>query len=373
MSIDIREVKTNADLRKFIYLPAKIHKGHSNWVPPIYDDEFNFFNKKKNKSFEYCDTILLLAYKNNVAIGRIMGIIHKKYNEIHNENNARFSFLETYEDIEIFNALLDYLEKWAKNRNCTKIVGPLGFSDKDPQGFMTEGFEEPIVISSNGNFPFMPDFMKTKNYEKEVDLVVYKIPVPNEIPPFYQAIYNRALKGKDIEIIEFNSRKQLKPFIKPILHLLNETFEGIYGFVPFEEHEMNEYANRYIYLLDPQFIKVVATPDKKPIGFIIAMPDISQGVIKTKGRLLPFGFFRIIALQKKTKQLTLLLGGIKKQFRGQGLDVILGKLTLESAIKRGFEFVDSHLELENNTNVRKEMEKMGGVVYKRYRIYQKNI
>ncbi len=373
MTIKIKEVKTKSDLRKFIYLPAKIHQNHKNWVPPIYSDDFVFFNSKKNKSFSYCDTILLLAYKNDKLVGRIMGIIHKKYNELHNESNARFSFIETYDDFEVFEALINYIENWAKNNYCNKIVGPLGFSDKDPQGFMIEGFNEPIVISSNANFEFVNSFIDRLNYVKEVDFVVYKIPVPAEIPAFYEAIFKRAVNGKKINIIEFQSRRQLKPYIKPILTLLNETFKEIYGFIPFEEHEMNDYANRYIYLLDPQFVKVITDYDNNPLAFIIGMPDISEGVIKAKGKLLPFGFFKIVANQKKTKQLTLLLGGIKETFRGQGFDVILGKLTLESAIKRGFEFIDSHLELENNTKVRSEMERMGGKVYKKYRIYQKKL
>jgi len=333
MTIEIREVKSKKELRKFIFLPAKIHKNHMNWVPPIYQDDFGFFNPKKNKSFEYCDTILLLAYKNMKPVGRIMGIIHNKYNEIHSENSARFSFFETYEDKDVFTSLLGFIEKWAKEKGCNKIVGPFGFSDKDPQGFMIEGFAEPIVIASNANFPFMNNYLESEAYVKDVDMVVYKVLVPKEIPAFYNAIYKRASNGKNIKIIEFKNRRELKPWIKPILHLLNETFVGLYGFVPFEEHEMNDYANRYIYLLDPEFIKVITRHDNKPIAFVIGMPDISEGVIKTKGKLFPFGFFRIIANQKKSRQLTLLLGGIKEENRGQGLDVIMGKLMLESAIK----------------------------------------
>ena len=136
---------------------------------------------------------------------------------------------------------------------------------------------------------------------------------------------------------------------------------------------MNDYANRYIYLLDPKFIKLITDFENQPIAFVIGMPDISEGVSKTKGRLYPFGFFRIISNQKKSKQLTLLLGGVKEKYRKQGLDAILGKLMLNSAIERGFDFIDSHLELEHNTKVRKEMESMNGKVYKRYRVYQKNL
>ena len=369
--IEIREVKTRKELKEFIYLPEKIHRNHKNWVPPIYSDEFDFFNPKKNKSFGYSDTVLYLAYKDGIPAGRIMGIIQKRYNSMHNEKHARFSFVETYDDYEVFEKLVNTVEHWAKDKGCDTVVGPLGFSDKDPQGFMVEGFDEPIVISSNANFPYMNEFVERKGYTKKVDLVVYKVPVPDNMPELYQSIYERVMERNHIHAVEFTTRRALKPWIKPILTLLNETFKEIYAFSPFEDYEMEEFANRYIYLLDPRFIKVVTDRKNEPIAFIIAMPCISDGVIKAKGKLFPFGFLKILYHQRKTKQLTLLLGGIKEEYRGKGLDVVLGKLLLDSAKERGFDYMDSHLELETNTRVRREMERMGGQVYKRYRIYRK--
>ena len=373
MSVEIKEVKTRKQLKDFIYLPEKIHKNHKNWVPPIYMDEFSFFNPKKNKSFSYSDTIMLLAYRDGEPVGRIMGIIQKRYNQLHNENDARFAFMETYEDFEVFKALIERVEQWAREKGCDNLVGPLGFSDKDPQGFMIKGFDQPIVIASNANFPYMPKFLERLGYKKKVDLVVYQIKVPDKIPELYQRLYDRVMERfKDkIKVYEFRTRRELKPWIKPALRLLNETFKDIYAFSPFEEYEMDEFANRYIYLLDPRFIKLITDKNDEPIAFFIAMPDISEGVIKSRGRLLPFGFFKILRAQKKTDRLVLLLGGIKEEYRGMGLDIILGKLMLESAWERGFKYVDSHLELENNYKIRHEMEKMGGEVYKVYRIYYK--
>lgn len=373
-NLEIQEVKTRRQLKEFIFLPEKIHKNHTNWVPPIYMDEFVFFNPRKNKSFHYCDTVLYLAYQNGKPVGRIMGIINHKYNQLHNENDARFAFFETYENKEVFYGLLKKVEDWAREKGCENIVGPLGFSDKDPQGFLIEGFDKPVVISSNANFPYMPKFLEEMGYVKKTDLVVYNVAVPKEIPPFYQRVYERVMQNNsDLTVIEFKKRRELRKYIKPILTLLNETFKDIYAFVPFEEHEMKEFAERYIFVLDPEFVKVIENSKNEVIAFIIGMPEISEGVKAAKGRMLPFGIFKVWRAQKKTKQLTLLLGGIKEQYRGQGLDVVLGTHMLKSAIKRGFEFIDSHLELEDNYLVRSEMERMGGVVYKRFRIFQKKL
>jgi GNAT superfamily N-acetyltransferase len=372
--VEISEVKTKTDLRKFIYLPAKIHEGHANWVPPIYMDEWEFFNPKKNKSFDSCDTILLLAYKNNEAVGRIMGIIHHKYNKKHNENNARFAFFETWNDQEVANALISAIEKWAKEKGADRLIGPLAFSDKDPQGFLIEGFDAPAVIASNCNYPYQSELVANSGYSKEVDLVVYQIKVPAEIPEFYKKIYERAVnQNKDLEVLEFTSRRKVKPYIHQVLNLLNRTFTDIFGFTPFTEAEMDDFANRYLFLINPRFIKIVVNEQREVVAFIVGMSHIGEGIQKSKGYLLPFGIFQIFVSAKKSKQLNLLLGGIDPAYRGKGLDVMMGVKMIASAHEQGKTVIDSHLELESNSKVRAEMEKMGGRVYKRFRIYGKDL
>ena len=374
MDVKVYPVKTKNDLRKFIHLPAKIHKNHSNWVPPIYMDDWQFFNPKKNRTFSYCDTILLLASQNGEVVGRVMGIISHKYNKAKNENNARFCFLETYDNFDVAKALLENIENWAKSKGAIKLVGPLGFSDKDPQGLLIEGFNEPNVIASNCNFPYLTNLVEKAGFAKEIDLVVYKVMIPDQIPDFYARILQRAQKNnKDLRIIDFKSRKHIKPYVTPVLSLMNETYKEIYGFALMDETEMNEFATRYLPILNPNFIKVVVNDDNKVIAFILTMPDISDGIIKSKGHIFPFGIFQIFKSQKRTKQLNLLLGAIQEHHRNKGIDTIMGAKILEEAQKAGLKYIDSHLILENNFKMRAEVERMGGVVYKRYRIFQKSL
>jgi len=373
MPVEIKEVQTRRQKRLFIHLPARIHKGHSNWVPPIYMDERAYFNPRKNKSFSYADTILFLAYKDSRPAGRIMGIINKRYNESHGESHARFSFLECYEDQEVATALLCAVEEWAGKMGMVKLVGPLGFSDKDPQGLLVEGFDEPISIAANCNYPYLTDFVQNFGFGKEVDLVVYKLDIPEQVPDIYQQIHDRFLSRNNLVIREFRTRRELKPAIRPVLGLMNETFQDIYGYDNMTGKEMDEFAARYIPLLDPDFIKVVENDLREPVAFLIGMPDLSEGIRKSKGYLLPIGIFHILRAGKKTKQLNLMLGGIREDHRNHGLDAVMGTRMIKSAWKAGLEYVDSHLELESNTKVRAEMERMGGKVYKRYRIFQKPI
>ena len=372
--IEILEVKTKGDLRKFIHLPAQIHKDHSNWVPPIYMDEWEFFDPKKNKSFQFCDTTLLLAKKADKVVGRIMGIIHNQYNESHNEFHARFAYFETWDDPEVATALLTAIENWAKDRKMVKLVGPLGFSDRDPEGLLIEGFNEPHVISSNCNFPYQTALVEQNGFVKEVDCVAYKIKIPYPVPEFYKKIHDRAiLRNPGLRVLEFTSRRKVKPYIYPVLHLLNDTYVNIFGFAPFTEAEMDDFANRYLFLINPQFIKIVVNEQSKVIGFIIGMSDIGEGIRKAKGKLFPFGIFKIFAAARRSKQLVLLLIGVDPDYRSKGLDTMMGVKILESAAKLGITTIVSHLELENNTNVRSEMEKLGGEVYKRFRIFEKEL
>lgn len=373
-TIEIREVKTQKDLHKFIHLPAEIHRTHANWVPPIYLDEWEFFNPKKNKSFSSCDTILLLAWREEKVVGRIMGIVHHKYNEKHQENHARFAFFETWNDEEVVSALIQAVERWAREKGTDRLIGPLAFSDKDPQGFLIDGFNEPAVIASNCNFPYQSELVEKNGYTKEVDLVVYQIKIPEVIPEFYRKIHERAsAQNSGLRVLEFTSRSKVKPYIHPVLQLLNRTFTEIFGFVPFTEAEMDDFANRYLFLINPRFIKIVVNEQNEVIAFIIGMSHIGEGIQKSKGYLFPFGIFQILASGRKSKQLNLLLGAIDPAYRGKGLDVLMGVKMLESAWKQGKTVIDSHLELETNTKVRAEMEKMGGQVYKRFRIFGKDL
>ena len=373
MAIEIREVSGRKLRRQFIHLPAWIHKNHSNWVPPIYMDDRAFFNPAKNKSFAYSDAKLFLAYRDSTVVGRIMGIINRRYNESKNEKHARFCFLECWNDKEVSSALLSAVEDWARAEGMVKLVGPLGFSDKDPQGFLIEGFEEPQVIATTCNFPYMPELTEAFGFKREVDLVVYHLEIPEEVPEVYRRVSGWVLNREHLHIREFKKRKELKPVIRPVLRLMNETFTEIYGFDPLTGKEMDEFAARYIPLLDPKFIKVIENAKKEIVAFIIGMPDLSTGIQKSKGYLFPFGIFHILRAGKKTRQLNLLLGAIREDYRGKGLDAVMGSKMIESAHEAGLKHIDSHLELETNVKVRAEMEKMGGRVYKRYRIYQKEI
>ncbi|HJZ40282.1 MAG TPA: hypothetical protein VJ203_07945 [Bacteroidales bacterium] len=373
MPVLLRTVMSKADLRKFIHLPEKIHRGHENWVCPVYLDEWDFYNPKKNRFFHNCSTILLLAIKDGKPAGRIMGIINHRYNQVHREETGRLFAFECYNDQEVALALTGAIEDWLRQQGMKKIIGPFGFSDKDPQGFLVEGFDQPVVIATNYSLPYMPEIMEKCGYGKEIDCVDYIMPVPKTIPDFYKGIYKRTVETNHISVTEFIIRRQLRPVIRPVFELINKTYSEIYGFSEVTTKEMDYFANRYLLLINPRFVKVVYNENRELIAFALGMPEVSDGIRKARGRLFPFGFIKVLRASRKTRLLTMLLGAIRNDYRNNGLDALMGIKIIDSAQQEKFEYIDSHLVLETNTKMRAEYEKLGGVVRKRYRIYSKRL
>jgi hypothetical protein len=370
MALVLQDVSTKKEFKEFIYLPEKIHRGHKEWLPPLYMDEKVFFNPQKNHSFNVCDHRLVLAYRDGVAVGRIMGIINKQYNEMAGVKNARFGFIETYNDQEVAHALISEIEKWGREKGMTKIVGPFGFSDREPQGLLIEGFEYEPVIDSACNFEYMPKLVEAEGYTKELDCVIYRYPLSGPPPEVMQKIFDRITSRKDLEFIEFKSKRQVKPWIVPIFRAMNESFSNIYGFAPMDETEMKEMAKKYLPVIDLEFVSIVVK-DGTVISFIISMPNMYKGLQKAKGRLFPFGLFHILRAMKTAKSVNLMLGGVIPEYQKQGLNIYLSISTIKAAMRRGMTSVDTHVVMEENDDMSNEFKRYGAFMIKKFRVYQK--
>ena len=370
--IIVKEVQSRRELREFIHLPAKVHKGEPGWLPPLYSDEWHLFDKKKNRSYNYSDAAFFLAWKDGKPVGRIMTLINNRYNEIKNEKHGRFSFMECYNDREIFHALITKAEEWVRNKGMVKIVGPMGFSDKDPQGFQIEGFEYPYLFTAPTNSPYMPALLEEEGYTKEIDLVNYNLPIPESYPSVYLKALERYSRNGEITITEFKSKKEIKPIIIPVLELMNQTFINIYGYVPLNDAEKEEFASRYLPVLDPEFVKIAKSKNEF-VGFAVALPDLTPGIIAARGKLFPLGILRILKEMKKSTKLMLMLGGVREDYRGKGIDVMMAMKLIESARKHNKKTIDSHLIMELNARMRAECERMNGKIVKRFRIFQKSL
>ena len=371
--IQLKEVISRQDLKQFIMLPYTLHKNHKEWLPPLISDEKKVFDKTKNHSFEHCDTIMYLAMKENKVVGRIMGIINHTYNEGNNEKNVRFYGIECYDDKAVFDNLINAVEVWGKEKGMDTIIGPLGFSDKDPQGFLIEGFSEDMtVMVTNHNYKYLVTHTENNGFKKKLDIFQYRAKIPNKTEDIYIKIAERARRN-GYSVLEFNKSKDVRPYIKEVFDLINKTYKDIYGFAPLDDIETKEFSERFLPLLKPQFIKLVLNSSKKVVAFVVAMPDISEGFKKAKGRLLPFGFIHILRAFKKTNQLNMLLGCVDESIRSSGLVALMHISLFNSARKNNLTILDSHLVLEENVQMRSVYERMEHKIYKKYRIFEKSL
>lgn len=372
MDTQIKVVNNRKLLRTFIELPAAIHKKHSNWMPPIYMDEWIYYNTRKNKAYDYCDTILAIAYQHGKPLGRIMGIIHHPYNELNNEKTARFSSFDCYNQPEVAADLLKFIEKWATDKGIYKIIGPYGFTDKDPQGFLVEGFNDIPLIDTSCNLPYMIDLVNQNGYKPLLDCMTYRFKIDVVLPDIYQRVQNRVVNGKRYELHEFTNKKKLRSQIVPVLRLVNESYRNLYGFYPMEEEEMHDFAARYMPVIDPRFLKTI-TLNGDLVAFVVGLPNMSDGIIRAKGKLFPFGWYHILKSMRKATQLDLMLGAVKPGHQGLGLEISMGLLLLESARKSGIKTIETHLILESNHKMRSVIERLDAPMAKRYSVFSKEL
>jgi GNAT superfamily N-acetyltransferase len=370
MSLQILPVVSRKDLDTFIRLPDGLPERRPNYVPPIWSEEEAYHDPVRNPDIRGNDVVRYLAWRNGRAVGRIMGIIHHGYNRLVGHSYGRFHQLDCINDAEVVAAMLDHIGNWAAERGMITMMGPFGFSDKDPQGLQTEGFEHVPVLATPTNPAYMPALVEACGYSKHADAMAYRLDMPDALPAAYHRAAARSLAA-GYHLVDLPSKRALKPWVVPLLRLVNTAYTGLLGFMPMDEQAMHALADKYMLLLDPRFVKILADANDGPVAFVVAMPDMSEGLQRAAGRLFPFGFIQILLAMRRSRQLDLFLGAVRPDLQGKGLAAALGLALMQEAKGRGFTHLDSHLVLETNKHMRSQLERLGAVPWKRYRVYAK--
>jgi hypothetical protein len=372
--IEVVEVKSSKDLNAFIKLPWHIHAHHQAWLPPLLIDERQLFTPKYNAAFLHCQTIMYLAILNGKVVGRIMGIIHHSYNQLHQCNDARFGYFECINKSDVFNALMDALIVWALKHRCSRVIGPFGFSDKEPQGFLTQGFDDNTIVVTHCNHPYMVDLIGDAGFNQMIQLNQYKTPINNNLLNTLKPYRDRVISAMHYKLIEFKRSRDIVPYIHSAFHVINKAYAPIFGFSPVTNAEIDLFTKRFLPVLNPHLLKAVVDKYGEMVGFIAAMPDLSDGLRKANGKLLPLGWWHIWHSKLFSKRLVLLLGAVDEKVRHKGLDAVLGYHLIKSALLAGMTEMDSHLIMAENWPMRKEIERLpGSTLYKQYAIFQKQL
>ena len=372
-TLALREVASRKDLKAFTFLPEQIHAGRRNWVPPLYSHDLKHFDPRKNPASGHCESVRFLACRGHEVVGRVLGIVNSRHNQLLGSRTARFAFLETYEDRDVVRLLLDGVERWARGLGMDRVIGPYGFSDLDPEGFLVEGFEHRATLGTLHNFEWMPTFVEACGYSKEVDYVTYHIEITH-IPALFREVHDRVLSRGHVEVLELRNRAQLWKWAKPIVELMNECYfrGGMFGFSPLDARQVSRLMGDFVLFLEPGLVKLVRCGDELA-AFVIGIPDMTEGIQRARGRLLPLGFLEVLRARRNSRQLDLVLGCVKERFRRQGLDAVLAYRMCLTAMPRGMSLVDTHHVMESNLAMRNLYQRVGGKIRKRFRVFGKDI
>ena len=373
MNILIKEVKTKKELRKFVAFPYKLYKGNKYWIPPLKNDEFNILDKEKNPAFNFCDVKLWLAYENEEVVGRIAGIINYRYIEKWENKYARFGWIDFVDDENVSKALLETMEKWAKENGMEAVHGPLGFTDLDREGMLIEGFEELGTIATIYNYPYYSKHLEKYGYSKDVDWIEFEVRVPEKVPEKIERIANIVKKKYKLSALKTKSSKDLKPYTKEIFKVLNDAFEHLYGFVPLTEKQIENYIKQYIGIIPHKYISIILDESGKIAAFGITMPSLSKAFQKAKGRLLPFGSIHVLKALKHNNLVDLYLVAVRPDFQGKGINTLLFKDLIQTYIEHKIERAETNIELENNTKVQAQWKFYDRRQHKRRRCFIEHI
>lgn len=350
--VEVREVLSKKEQKIFAQFPEKLYRKVPQAIPDLIMDEIDNFNPKKNPAYEYCEAKQFLAYKNDEVVGRIAGIISNAANVKWGTKRIRFSRVDFIDDYEVSKALFGAVENWGRADGLTQIHGPIGFCDMDQEGMLVEGFEEAGMFLTIYNHPYYIDHLQKLGYGKDIDWVEFLITLPKEPDVKMDRLAEAVLKKYKLKLVELTSRREIKPYISPILHLLNVCYGNLYGTVELSPAQISKYVNQYILLINPEYIKILENENKEIVGFGLAMPSLNRAAKKSRGRLFPFGWYRILrAPFQKAEVLDLYLVGVTPEMQNKGLTAILLNSMTATARKNGVKYAETGPELETNHQV----------------------
>ena len=380
-AIEIKKVESRRDLCKFIDFHNELYKGNPYHVPNLYFDEMNTFRKDKNAAFDFCEAEYFMAYRDGKVVGRVAAIINHSANKKWERESVRFGWIDFVDDIEVSKALLKAVEDYGKSKGMKEIVGPLGFTDMDPEGMLLYGYDQLGTQATAYNYPYYPEHMdRMGGWEKDNDYVEYKLYVPEEMPEKYATIAKMIQKRYNLQVkkLKRNEIYGENGYGKKIFNVVNETFKDLYGYSKLTDRQIEQYVKMYLPMADLDLITIIEdwnTPDHKVVGVGISIPSLARALQKCGGKLFPFGWWHILRALKfhKTEVVDLLLVGVLPEYRQKGANALLFYDLIPHYQRLGFKWGETHVEMETNMKVQGQWQYLNREIHKRRRCYKKNI
>lgn len=376
MSLQIKTVNSKSELKTFVRFANRLYKGNRFYVPCMPSDDLATLDKKKNGAFAFCEAEYYLAYKDGKVVGRVAAIINHKANEAWNVKQVRFGWIDFIDDLEVSGALLDAVSAFGRRHGMSSIVGPLGFTDFDPEGMLVEGFDRLSTMALIYNHPYYPEHMEKHGYVKETGWVEYRITIPDELPERHRKLADIVLERNKLKIVK-KTRRQINKerYGQKLFQLINETYCVLYGYSLLSEKQIDQYVKTYLSLLDLRMVSFIENERGELIAAGVSMPSLSEALQKCNGELFPFGWWHLLkALYwKKPETLDLLLIGVKPEWQNKGINTLLFLDLFENYKRMGFRYAETNANLETNAKVQAMWDTFEKEQHKRRWVFGKEL
>lgn len=367
--VQIIQVTSEKQLLDFIKFPMMLYKNNQNFVPSLINDEKNIWNPKENPALAYSEAKQFLAYKNGKIAGRIAVLInHKEAQELGIEK-VRFGWLDFIDDAEVSEALLNEAIKLAQEKGLKKIEGPMGFTNLDKAGMLTYGFDKLATMIGIYNAPYYAVHLENLGLTKEKEWVEYEIVFPEQLPEKVEKFSKLIAEKYQLETIKFGSKEDILPLVEPMFKLLDETYKNLSTYTPISDEQIQHYKEKYFGLIDKDYIICIKDKNDQLISFAITMPSYSRALQKSKGKLLPFGWWHFLNAGRKNDRANFYLIGVHPEYQRRGVTAIIFKEIYEIFKKKGVKFLETNPELEENKNIQLLWQDYHPVNHKRRRTY----
>lgn len=379
MSVDIKKVETKKDLTTFIDFHYDLYAGSPYDVPNLFMDEMATLSPEKNVAFDFCEAEYYLAYKDGRLSGRVAAIINHRANERWGVKDVRFGWLDFVDDLEVSKALFQAVADFGRRHGMNSMVGPLGFTDMDPEGMLTWGFDKLGTMPTIYNYAYYPEHIERMGgWAKDNDYVEYYMPVPDKVPEKYEKLAAIVEKRYNLHVKKITKEDVRRGYAHEVFRVINETYKDLYGFVSLTEKQIDQYVKSYMPALDLSLVTVIVdgNQNNRIAGVGITMPSLAHAMQKCRrGRLLPFGWWHVLRAAKfhKTDGVDLLLVGFRPEYRAKGANALLFADLIPRYIKYGFKWGESQVEMESNNGVQSQWNALEHINHKRRRCFRKPI
>ncbi len=374
VTIEMINTENKNQVRRFIKIPFRLYENHLQWVPPLFVDAEMQLNRKKHPYYEHSDADFFIAIRDGRDVGRIAALENKRYNEYHQTRTAQFYLFDCEDDEEAAQALFKAVFDWAARRGLDTVLGPKGFGPLDGYGILIEGFEHrQMMTMMNYNYPYYPKLVEQQGFVKEVDFVsCYLSAEKFQLPERVHRIAERVLERGSLKVLRFKSKNELKAWAQRIGKAYNQAFVNNWEYYPLTENEIAFVLQNMLTVADPRLIKVILHGEDV-VGFLFGWLDVSRGLQKARGRLLPFGILHILWDMRKTDWIALNGAGILPEFQGRGGNALLYSEMEKTIREYHFKHADLTQVAETAVDMRRDLINLGGVAYKNHRVYRKDL